>query len=95
MTLQEVLRRLGACGEGVSWATGKTLAQAYRDCASTDDMIWFARRIGVDDKILHALACQFARRVVYLTTDPRSEAAIVAKERWLRGEISDDELAAA
>ena len=51
--------------------------------------------IGVDDAILHRLACQFARSVLHLTDDPRCEAAIVAKEQWLAGEISDNKLSAA
>ena len=40
-----------------------------------------------------ALAC--ARRVQHLMRDPRSIAALDTRERWLRGEASDEEMAAA
>jgi hypothetical protein len=40
-----------------------------------------------------ALAC--ARRVQHLMTDPRSVAALDTRERWLRGEATDEEMAAA
>ena len=40
-----------------------------------------------------ALAC--ARRVQHLMTDPRSVAAPDTRERWLRGEATDEEMVAA
>ena len=47
--------------------------------------------------ILHEFACRCAEAALALVDnpDPRSVAAIEAKRRWLRGEISDDALAAA
>ena len=48
------------------------------------------------DEQMHLLACDFAERVVHLCgDDPRPQAAIDAKRAWLRGEIYDEELAAA
>lgn len=46
---------------------------------------------------LHLMACWAAKRALkrVKNPDPRSIAAIQAKEKWLRGEITDDELAAA
>ena len=43
---------------------------------------------------LHEFACQCAERALALVEnpDPRSIAAIEAKRKWLRGEISDDKL---
>lgn len=47
--------------------------------------------------ILHEFACRVAETVLAKDDkpDPRSVAAIDAKRRWMRGEISDKELAAA
>ena len=47
--------------------------------------------------ILHEFACRVAEAALAKDDkpDPRSVAAIDAKRRWMRGEISDDELAAA
>ena len=48
------------------------------------------------DAQMHALACDYAEQVVHLCgDDPRPRAAIEAKRAWLRGEISDGDLAAA
>ena len=46
--------------------------------------------------VLHEFACRCAEDALALTTnpDPRSVAAITAKRRWLRGQISEEELAA-
>ena len=48
-------------------------------------------------QILHEFACQCAEDALALIAepDPRSVAAIAAKRRWLAGEITDNELAAA
>ena len=47
--------------------------------------------------VLHEMACWSAERALKLikNPDPRSVAAIQAKRKWLRGEITDAELAAA
>jgi hypothetical protein len=44
-------------------------------------------------RIEFALGC--ARRVQHLMRDPRSVAAIDTRERWLRGEATDEEMDAA
>lgn len=48
-------------------------------------------------RILHEFACSCAEDAMALVEepDPRSVAAIAAKRRWLAGEITDNELAAA
>ena len=47
--------------------------------------------------LLHEFACQCAEKALenYDDPDPRSIAAITAKRKWLRGEITDEELAEA
>ncbi len=48
-------------------------------------------------ELLHEFACQCAEDALTLVDnpDPRSVAAIAAKRKWLRGEITDEELTAA
>ena len=55
-----------------------------------DDMI---DRLTERQRDEFALAC--ARRVQHLMTDPRSVAALETRDRWLRGEATDEEMAAA
>lgn len=48
------------------------------------------------ERELHLVACDFAEHVVHLCNDsPQPRVTIEAKRRWVRGEISDEELAAA
>lgn len=50
----------------------------------------------LSDEQMHLLACDFAERVVHLCgADPQPRAAIEAKRKWLRGEVSNEELVAA
>ena len=47
------------------------------------------------DRQRHEFALACARRVQHLMRDPRSVAALDTRERWLRGEATDEEMAAA
>jgi len=64
---------------------------------SHEDALWaLFHNEFLTDVEMHGLACDFAERVVDLCgDDPRPRAAIEAKRGWLRGEVSDEELAAA
>ena len=65
---------------------------------SSDDRLWAVLREElIPAAILHEFACRCADRALQRADnpDPRSIAAVEAKRKWLRGEISDQELAAA
>jgi hypothetical protein len=51
------------------------------------------KRLTERQRIEFALGCD--RRVQHLMTDPLSVASLDARERWLRGEATDEEMAAA
>lgn len=62
------------------------------------DLLWLVLREElIDAPILHEFSCRCAERALSRIDKPdeRSIAAIEAKRKWLRGEISDKELAAA
>lgn len=64
---------------------------------SAKDKLWSVlRKEFIDAPILHEFACRCAEYALsYVDNpDPRSIAAIKAKRKWLRGEITDKELAA-
>ena len=68
------------------------------DDVAADDRLWLVLREElIDAPILHEFACRCADRAIARIGKPdsRSVAAIEAKRKWLRGEISDDELGAA
>ena len=65
---------------------------------SVQDKFWSVlREEFIDAPILHEFACRCAKYALSFveSPDPRSIAAIEAKRKWLRGEITDAELAAA
>jgi hypothetical protein len=57
------------------------------------DIKTMIERLQPRQRIEFALGC--ARRVQHLMRDPRSVAALDTGERWLRGEATDEEMAAA
>ena len=65
---------------------------------SVQDKFWSVlREEFIEAPILHEFACRCAEYALSFveSPDPRSIAAIEAKRKWLRGEITDAELAAA
>lgn len=68
------------------------------DEVSAEDKIWAVTQTGlIEDEKLHEFACRCAEEALKLVKDPdpSSVAAIESKRKWLRGEISDEELTAA
>ena len=68
------------------------------DGVNVEDLLWLVLREElIDAPILHEFSCRCAERALSRIDKPdeRSIAAIEAKRKWLRGEISDKELAAA
>ena len=91
---------LGYCQSGVeptfvsrvaSW--GKIFKGDDKICAEYRKVLWLADCTAT----LHEFACRCAEDVLDLTGAARAvcEAAIAAKRGWLRGEVTDDDLAAA
>lgn len=68
------------------------------DEVDAEDRLWLVLREElIDAPILHEFACRCAERALSRIDKPdeRSVAAIEAKRKWMRGEISDDAMAAA
>ena len=68
------------------------------DGVSNEDKLWAVlREEFIDAPVLHEYACRCAEYALTFVREPdsRSIAAIEAKRKWLRGEISNDDLAAA
>ena len=90
-------RRLGYyCRKLGGKATALDILRLNRIPAA--DRLWAVlREEFVPADILHEFACRCAEKAMALVRnpDPRSIAAIEAKRKWVRGEITSDELAAA
>ena len=82
-------------GAKAEWSALDILAL---DQVPANDRLWAVLREElIDAPILHEFACRCAEKALARVEnpDPRSVAAIAAKRAWLRGEISDEQLAAA
>ena len=96
------LRQNGACTEGREWALAEcaTLGEVWAT-ARPDWLIWVATRDGVlDDRTLGLFACWRAEqalphRVAAYPDDRRPQIAIETRRRWIDGDATDEELAAA
>ena len=68
------------------------------DGVSNTDKLWAVlREEFIDAPVLHEYACRCAEYALTFVREPdsRSIAAIEAKRKWLRGEISNDDFSAA
>ena len=68
------------------------------DGVSNKDKLWAVlREEFIDAPVLHEYACRCAEYALTFVREPdsRSIAAIEAKRKWLRGEVSNDDLTAA
>ena len=77
---------------------GTALDVLRHSAVSAQDKLWLVLREGwIPAPVLHEFACRITEQALARAgnPDPRSVAAIAVKRRWLRGEATDDELAAA
>jgi len=95
--LVQFLEHHNACEDGIGWAIKNcnNLQDAWNK-ARSEWIIWAATRDGIlSDRELHEFALWCANSCKYLMTDKRSIEALDAKRKWLDGQTSVDELAAA
>ena len=75
---------------------GKTPIEITELEITIEDRLWVLLRPEIIPEMdLHSIACDFAQSVAHFSTDPRVQAAIDAKRKWIAGKISDKELEAA
>ena len=91
-------RRLEEIGSRKERWTAMDILGLPESEVSAEDKIWAVTRAEIiEEEKLHEFACRCAEEALKLVKDPdpRSVAAIEAKRKWLKGEITDEELAAA
>jgi hypothetical protein len=88
-------RILEIAGDKQNWSALDILR--LEDVPARDRLWSVLREELIDAPILHEFACRCAESALKLVdnSDPRSVAAIAAKRAWLRGKITDKQLAAA
>lgn len=89
------LREIGARRE--EWTAMDVLNLPDEEVSAADKLWAVLRDEFIEAPVLHEFACRCAEDALKLVDnpDPRSVAAIEAKRKWLRGEITDEELKSA
>ena len=79
------------------WTALDILRLPSEEVTDDDKLFVVLCRELIDEKIIHALACDFAERALSRAENPHphSVKAIEVKRRWIRGEATDEELSAA
>jgi hypothetical protein len=87
------IKQFHPCGEGLEYyETNSSFEEAWNDCERGDWMLWIAKKLEVDDRLLTKAKALCANTVRHLMKDIRSTAAIDAALRYANGEISRKEL---
>ncbi len=95
MSIQDTLKRMGACKEALVWAEGKTWPEIYNQCDRGDWLNWlYCRAPGRNTRKLALVKGLQVKQIFHLLT-PKGKAAVEAAISFGRGEISRVELDAA
>jgi hypothetical protein len=86
VALQERLRVLGACADGVRWIVlYSDPLVAWHDCTRGDWLLWLAIKLDVQRELIVRAACACARLALPCTSDPQPLQAIQLAEQWAGG----------
>ena len=87
------LKKLNACDDAIKWVrTQESPEDAWNNCERGDWMLWLARKLKIDDRLLTLAKATCANQVQHLLTDQRSIDALDACFRYAKGEITREEL---
>ena len=93
--MKELLIKLNACNEARKWASNKSIDEIWATCHRGDWMLWLARKLNIDKRVLTLAKGHCANTVRHLMKDERSIAAVDMAIKYGEGNATDSELAAA
>lgn len=87
------INRFKPCKDGLEYYESQPdFETAWNNCERGDWMLWIAKRLDVDDRILTLAKAHCANTVRHLIKDKRSIKAIDAAIKYGNGEINREEL---
>ena len=87
------ISKFSPCNEAVRYyAQHDTFRSAWQNCPRGDWMLWIARRIKVDERLLYRAAGMCAATVLHLMKDQRSRDAVQAAIDYADGKIAKKKL---
>ena len=93
--MKELLLKLKACGPAIDWAGDKTIEEIWATCHRGDWMLWLARNLDIDKRVVTLAKGHCANTVRHLMKDERSIDAVDMAIKYGEGNATDTELAAA
>ena len=93
--MKELLKKLNACQPAREWASNKSIDEIWATCHRGDWMLWLARKLNIDKRVLTIAKGHCANTVRHLMKDERSIAAVDMAIKYGEGNATDSELAAA
>lgn len=90
MTPIEKLEELEACEGATEWAQGKDWPEIIETCHRGDWLLWLAKRVDVDRKLV-VLAAVRSARLAEQWMRQASKDALDVVERWCRGNATEKE----
>jgi hypothetical protein len=94
-SLKDLLIELHACQIAIRWAADKKIEYVVTDCHRGDWLLWLAKKIDVDFKLLTLAKGHCAATVIHLLKDERSKKAIQAAIDFGNGLIHENDLKSA
>lgn len=89
------IEKYNPCAEAIEFRRQfKTFKEAWNNCPRGDWMLWIAKRLEVDEKLLYKASALCAKTVKHLMIDQRSKDAVQAALNYADGKISKEELLA-
>ena len=93
--MKELLKKLNACQLAREWADDKTIEEIWATCHRGDWMLWLARKLDIDKRVVTLAKGHCANTARHLMKDKRSIAAVDMAIKYGEGNATDSELAAA
>ena len=87
------LEKLSACREAIEWVKSqKSPEKAWQNCHRGDWMLWIAKKLDVDNRLLTLAKATCANQARHFMTDQRSLDALDACFRYANGELTREEM---
>ena len=89
--LYNELRRFKACKDALDWICHRTPQEAWEQCGRGDWLLWWAAKIGVDQRLIVWAACDCAESVLHYVPsgEHRPRIAIETARRWVAGDATE------
>ena len=90
MNYTKLLASFRPCADAVEWYDDRDSEQAWAECDRGDWMLWIAKRLGVDWKLLMLAACDCAEPALKHVSkgEARPRIAIETARRWVNGDAT-------